>query len=58
MILIQQRLHEEDLAGFVLEHEDWTHLNIPAIAEEDQAIPIGRDAVHIPKRRRGTPSRA
>lgn len=30
-----QRLHQDDLVGHVLEHEDWTVLSLPAIAEED-----------------------
>lgn len=47
MILIMQRLHEEDLAGYVLEHEGWTHLNIPAIAEERQVIRIADNQVHV-----------
>ncbi len=47
MILIMQRLHEEDLAGYVLEHEGWTHLNIPAIAEERQVIRIADNLVHV-----------
>jgi len=41
IILIQQRLHEDDLAGYLLETGDWVHLNLPAIAEEPQMIPIG-----------------
>ncbi len=40
-IVIQQRVHEEDLVGFLLEQEGWTHLNLPAIAEERQVIPLG-----------------
>jgi len=47
MILIMQRLHEEDLAGYVLEHEGWTHLNIPAIAEDREVIRIADDQVHV-----------
>ena len=38
IILIMQRLHLDDLAGHVLEQEQWTHLNLPAIAETDQTI--------------------
>ena len=49
LIVIQQRLHENDLAGYLLESGDWVHLNIPAIAEEEQCIPIGKDRVHIRK---------
>ena len=41
IILIQQRLHEQDLAGFLLESGNWVHLNLPAIADEDAQIPIG-----------------
>jgi phage terminase large subunit-like protein len=31
-----QRLHEDDLVGHVLEQEDWEHVRLPAIAEEDE----------------------
>lgn len=41
IIVIQQRLHEGDLAGHLLDTGEWTHLNLPAIAEEDMSIPIG-----------------
>lgn len=41
IILIQQRLHEEDLAGRLLSTGDWVHLNLPAMAEETQKIEIG-----------------
>ena len=46
IILIQQRLHEDDLAGHLLESGDWVHLNLPAIAEEPQLIPIGPGCFH------------
>lgn len=37
IILIMQRLHEDDLSGYLLEKESgWHHLKIPAIAEEDE----------------------
>jgi hypothetical protein len=35
IILIMQRLHEDDLAGHVLGLEPWTVIRFPAIAEED-----------------------
>ncbi len=42
LILIMQRLHLEDPVGHVLNKEEgWAHLNLPAIAEFDEAIPIG-----------------
>ena len=39
--VIQQRLHQADLAGILIEREGWYHLNMPAIAEQDEDIPIG-----------------
>lgn len=46
IILVQQRLHMDDLAGHVEDLDDWTVLRLPAIAEEDETIPIGRGKVH------------
>ena len=36
IILIMQRLHEDDLAGHVLGLEPWKVIRLPAIAEEDE----------------------
>ena len=41
IILIMQRLHERDLAGYLLDGgngETWEHLNIPAITEDDASF--------------------
>lgn len=40
VILIQTRWHEDDLAGRILLHEPdlWTHINLPALAEEDDLL--------------------
>jgi len=47
IIIVMQRLHVDDLVGYVLEQEgDWTHLNLPAIAETDEIIPIGGGRMH------------
>ncbi|GEL43468.1 hypothetical protein MEX01_40590 [Methylorubrum extorquens] len=46
IILVMQRLHVDDLAGHLLAKGGWTHLNLPAIADADEAIPIGRGRVH------------
>lgn len=48
LILVMQRLHEEDLAGAVT--QDWSRLILPAQATEDQSIPIGSDQVHTFKK--------
>jgi predicted phage terminase large subunit-like protein len=36
IIIIMQRLHQDDLVGHVLEQEDWEVLSLPAIAEQDE----------------------
>lgn len=36
VLIIMQRLHEDDLVGHVLEHKGWEVLRLPAIAEEDE----------------------
>lgn len=46
IVLVQQRLHMNDLAGHVDELDDWTVLRLPAIAEEDEWIPIGPGRKH------------
>ncbi len=44
IVIIMQRLHVEDLVGHVLDKgENWTHLNLPAIAEGDEEIPVSDD---------------
>ena len=51
IILVMQRLHEDDLAGKLLREGGWQHLDLPAIAQEDEEIPIGPSGVH--RRRKG-----
>ena len=43
IIVIMQRLHMEDLSGHLLEKGGWVHLNLPAIAEFEQEVPLGPD---------------
>lgn len=39
-IILMQRLHENDLTGYLLENQpkDWTHINIPALNENNEAL--------------------
>jgi predicted phage terminase large subunit-like protein len=46
IILVMQRLHEDDLAGKLLREGHWFHLNLPAVAEADHNIFIGPGVVH------------
>ncbi len=46
IIIIMQRLHIDDLVGYVLQKENWVHLNLPAFAPKLEKIPIGEDEFH------------
>ncbi len=46
VVAIQQRLHEMDPAGYLLEKGTYRHLNLKAIAEEDERIAIGHGRFH------------
>jgi predicted phage terminase large subunit-like protein len=41
VILVMQRLHEDDLAGRLLEKGGWHYLKIPAIAQQDEPVQVG-----------------
>ncbi len=47
IVLVMQRLHEEDPAGVFLQKGGWEHLNLPAIAEQFEQIPIQAGKFHI-----------
>ncbi len=46
IIVIQQRLHQADLAGYLIDKKHWYHLNLPVIAEKDEKIQIGPNKFH------------
>lgn len=41
IIAIQQRLHEDDLPGYLMETGQFEHVNLPAIAVDDAHVPVG-----------------
>jgi predicted phage terminase large subunit-like protein len=45
IIIVTQRLHEDDLAGALLKKGGWDSLDLQAIAESEQDIPIGPNKV-------------
>lgn len=50
ILIVTQRLHEEDLVRYLLARgPDWTHLNLPAIAEADERFDLGNDLVFARK---------
>ena len=47
IVIVMQRVHMDDLTGFVTDQSDeWEILNLPAIAEADEVIPISATKVH------------
>jgi predicted phage terminase large subunit-like protein len=46
IVAVMQRLHEEDLAGHLRDRGGWDCLDLPAIALEDEIIPIGYGKTH------------
>ncbi len=50
IIVVQQRIHTDDLAGHILKKGGWTHLNLAAISQESHVIPISdREDYHFKK---------
>ena len=47
IVVVMQRLHVDDLVGHLLEHGGFEHLDLPAIAEVDEAIPLGPGRQHV-----------
>ena len=50
IIAIQQRLHEDDLAGYLLAKGNFTHLELKAIAEEGERHALGHGRIY-PRRK-------
>ncbi len=46
IIVVMQRLHEEDLAGYLIETGTFQLLTMPAIAVEDEVWPLGMGRFH------------
>jgi predicted phage terminase large subunit-like protein len=54
IIIVMQRLHQEDLVGEVTDREHWDVLSLPAIAEQDESYPIeGPLGIHLYVRKAG-----
>jgi predicted phage terminase large subunit-like protein len=46
IIVVMQRVHLNDLTGYLSESGGWTVLSLPAIAEEDEEIQIAKCKIH------------
>jgi predicted phage terminase large subunit-like protein len=49
IIVVQQRVHQSDLSGFLLESGGWDRLCLPAIADRDENIQIGEHRFYFRK---------
>jgi len=49
IVVVMQRLHVDDLVGYLQDQEKWTHLCLAAIAEVEQRIPLGPHRWHTRK---------
>lgn len=47
IILVMQRLHQDDLSGVLLEAGGWEHLNLPAIAVTDETVQLTRGRTYF-----------
>ncbi|MDT3683685.1 MAG: hypothetical protein RO009_01415 [Pseudorhodoplanes sp.] len=58
IIVVMQRVHLNDLTGYLTEtSQDWIVLNLAAIAEADEHVPIGDGSYPFSARRRSPASR-
>jgi predicted phage terminase large subunit-like protein len=46
IVAVMQRLHEDDLAGHLMRQGGWDHLDMPAIALENEIIELGHGKSH------------
>jgi predicted phage terminase large subunit-like protein len=46
IVIVMQRLHQDDLSGHVLRDGGFDHLKLPAIAERDDVYPLPRGLFH------------
>jgi predicted phage terminase large subunit-like protein len=46
IIVVMQRVHLNDLSGYLMESGGWEVLSLPAIAEQDETIAIGEGRYH------------
>ena len=47
IVAVMQRLHDDDLAGHLVRQGGWDHLDMPAIALEDEIIELGHGKTHV-----------
>ena len=53
IVIIMQRLHQDDLVGHVLDKDEWEVVSLPAIAVDDDLYQLSDDEAHRHRRRAG-----
>ena len=46
IVIVMQRLHTDDLVGHAMSRSRWDVLDLPAIADRDEVVGIGRGIIH------------
>jgi len=46
VVVVMQRLHQEDLSGFLLDQGDWKQIKFPAIAPDSIQVPLSSTRTH------------
>ena len=47
IVVVMQRLHIDDLVGYLLDQDGWSHLNLPAIAETEARVALSQKRFHL-----------
>jgi predicted phage terminase large subunit-like protein len=46
IVVVMQRVHQDDLVGYLLEQGGYEHLNLPAIAQRTEIFDLGERRIH------------
>jgi hypothetical protein len=47
IMVVGQRMHEDDLSGNLLQRDGWKHICLPLVAEEEASYPVGKLSWHL-----------
>jgi predicted phage terminase large subunit-like protein len=53
IVIVMQRLHQDDLVGHVLKRDEWEHISLPAIAREETVHRLRDNPLRVHRRRPG-----
>jgi predicted phage terminase large subunit-like protein len=47
IVVVMQRVHQDDLVGYLLDQGGFEVLNLPAVAQRDESFQLGRGGTHL-----------